>query len=452
MRFTDFSPPQSPTLDQQRDALKKGLGRAMQWAQSGRLDGDALLEACLRDFRYDTQIDDSRGDWLWRLIQTTGNADRLRVPILHALYQLSDERSAEQICELARYYAEEGDETFRTRLFEIVEQKPLAEKRWLGEREIIRLEGQSAFPFAARARGKQLTSRDWDCEDNMFMSAVLEMWGDQRVTELLEQSNERSIECYRLAWLEQKRIKSAPDRGRSRAEQVQAVTAAEIIAAAQSDVVRYSQLRSWGNHADRTALGVVIEQLWASDDPKTIANLLKIFSNRPFPEFDDRLLALCRHADGDVRFRASDALAELAHPKIRKFALEELDRGLPDRSFVTLFKANFQPGDEKLLLDAIELPTDACDAHELLMDVIGVLESNGESDSSQLGIACYASTPCQSCRYDAAWLLAEDRVAPAWLIEECRFDVNQEIADELRFPPRRDDEKPSYDAHQDPQA
>jgi hypothetical protein len=97
MRFTDFSPPQSPTLDQQRDALKKGLGRAMQWAQSGRLDGEALLEVCLRDFRYDTQVVDARGDWLWRLIQASGNAARFRVPILHALYELSDERSAEQM-------------------------------------------------------------------------------------------------------------------------------------------------------------------------------------------------------------------------------------------------------------------------------------------------------------------------------------------------------------------
>jgi hypothetical protein len=86
------------------------------------------------------------------------------------------------------------------------------------------------------------------------------------------------------------------------------------------------------------------------------------------------------------------------------------------------------------------------------MDVIEVLKQNGESDSSQLGIVCYASTPCERCRYDAAWLLAEDRVAPAWLIEECRFDAFSDIAHELKFPERRDDRKPSDDAHQDPGA
>ena len=61
MKFGDYSPPSSPTLDQQRDALQKGLGRAMQWAVNGRLDDELLLEACLRDQRFDWQAEDSRG-------------------------------------------------------------------------------------------------------------------------------------------------------------------------------------------------------------------------------------------------------------------------------------------------------------------------------------------------------------------------------------------------------
>lgn len=45
MKFADYSPPATPSVDQQRDALKKGLGRAMQWAISGRLDEATLLDA-----------------------------------------------------------------------------------------------------------------------------------------------------------------------------------------------------------------------------------------------------------------------------------------------------------------------------------------------------------------------------------------------------------------------
>src|SRR5262249_36887195 len=118
MKIGDYAPPALPSLAQQRDALRKGLGRALRWAASGRLDDGPLLEACLHDQRFDGQVDDSRGGWLWQMIRAVGAPERFRVPILHALYDLSDDRSAGQFCELARRYAEMGDDTFRTRLYE----------------------------------------------------------------------------------------------------------------------------------------------------------------------------------------------------------------------------------------------------------------------------------------------------------------------------------------------
>jgi hypothetical protein len=93
------------------------------------------LEACLRDQRFDTQVESSRGDWLWRMVRAVGATERFRVPILHALYDLSDDRSASQLCDLARHYAEPGDDTFRTLLYEIVEQKPVGEENWFKLRE-----------------------------------------------------------------------------------------------------------------------------------------------------------------------------------------------------------------------------------------------------------------------------------------------------------------------------
>src|ERR1700733_9483853 len=137
----------------------------MQWAMRRVLDDDPLLEACLRDGRYDAQIDDTRGDWLWQMVRAVDAADRFRVPILHALYSLPDDRNADQLCDLARCFAGAGDETFRRRLYEIVEQKPIAGSRWLGEEEIIRLDGEPAFLFSARVRGKDLTTRGWEWDD-----------------------------------------------------------------------------------------------------------------------------------------------------------------------------------------------------------------------------------------------------------------------------------------------
>ena len=89
---------------------------------------------------------------------------------------------------------------------------------------------------------------------------------------------------------------------------------------------------------------------------------------------------------------------------------------------VALFVNNYRHGDEHRLLAAVELPDDECELHWLLMDVIKVLEKNPEADCSRLGVIGYASTPCENCRFYAARLLLSQHVAPAWLIEECRYD------------------------------
>jgi hypothetical protein len=59
------------------------------------------------------------------MIEAVGARERIRVPLLHALYDLADHGSETQLCQLARSYAEAGDEAFRSRLYEIVEQKPV---------------------------------------------------------------------------------------------------------------------------------------------------------------------------------------------------------------------------------------------------------------------------------------------------------------------------------------
>ncbi len=434
MQFTDFSPSPSPTLDQQRDALQKGLGRAMLWAMGRRLDEDQLLEACLRDLRYDTQCESSRGDWLWRLIRANGCVDRFRVPILHALYQLSDEQSANQLCELARHYAETGDETFRARLYEIVEQRPFADRPWLGEDEIIDLEGEKGFLFAARIRGKQLVSREWEWDDDELIIHAIERSTERRVNHLLENASDPAIEVYREGWLKQKLKSPGREQGPSHADAMRAMTVTEILSEAESNNSRTIQFRSWGIYAQEAALSSVVQNLWASEKPRVIANLLKVFWKRDIPQFDDRLIELCQHSDAEVRRWACNASERLRHPRIRDFAISELESGLREPNVVRLFTRNYEKGDEQRLLDAIELPNDPDVIHGLVADVIKILENNPEADYSQLGIICYASTPCEVCRHHAVRLFHGERVAPAWLTEEWRFDSRREIVDEMTRP------------------
>jgi hypothetical protein len=149
----------APSLEQQRDALRKGLGRAMQWAKMGHLHDAPFVEACLQDLRFDMDVEDTRGAWLWDIIQAVNANARFRETILATLRNMPEDRDACQFCELGFHYAVSGDETFRARLYEIVVQRPFADRPWLGEKQILDLDGEEGFLFAARLRGTQLTDR-----------------------------------------------------------------------------------------------------------------------------------------------------------------------------------------------------------------------------------------------------------------------------------------------------
>jgi hypothetical protein len=421
MKFSDHSPPASPSLDQQRDALRKGLGRAMQWAIGGRLDDGPLLEVCLHDQRFDGQVEDSRGDWLWKMVQVVGAAERFRVPILHALYGLSDDSSATQLCELARCYAKRGDETFRSQLYDMVGKKPFQYIPWLGEEEIIELDGEQGLLFAAQVRGQLLANRGWEYDDENSIRIAVERYGEERVNSLLEASSDEAVSRFREGWRREKQKTKERNPRESHRRKMTAITVQEILQAAESEDKCF-WFRGWGIHADEADLQRVLQRLWTAQNPSVIVKMLRIFSGRALSEFDARLIELCRHDDEEVRRWAFRALEVNKHPLIRDFALTELRKGIQDGSLAALFINNYRKGDEHLLLESMELPKDECELHWFLMRVIKVLEKNPEAECFPLGVIAYASTPCENCRFYAARLLHNQQVAPTWLSQECRYD------------------------------
>lgn len=428
MQLVDFAPPPSPSLEQQRDALQKGLGRAMQWALSGKLEDEPLLEACLRDQRYDKQCEPPRGEWLWQLIKAAGAVNRFRVPILHALYDLSDERSAYQLCELGGHYAESGDETFRMRLYEIVEKQPFAETLWLGEEEILRLDGESAFLFAARVRGESLSGRQWDWDDGWLVDQAIEKLGEERVIELLNQTQDRAIGAFRSGWQAQKEREEGREPRQTDQEEKHSISVGEILSAAESEhpQIDHFRFRRWGMSASEADLDTIVHRIRSARRPVVIARLLRVFSKRAAPSFAPQFIELARHADDDVQHWAAQALKEIELPLVRDYALAELKKG--GRFAVGLLEKNYQQGDEKRILESIELPDDEWRRHSLLLDIIRLLEANPEADPSTLAMIAYACTPCENCRHDAAHLLYDSSLAPGWLIDECRFDSNRECS------------------------
>ncbi len=422
MNSADYAPPTCPSLEQQQDALQKGLGRAALWAKAGCLDDAPLLEACLQDRRYDRQIEETRGDWLWQLIELVGAQSRFRTPLLHALYELSEEPNAKQLCELARCYATTGDETFRTCLYKIVDRRPVADAPWVGEEEIVAIDGEAGFAFAAGVRGRELANREWDWSDRSLADEGIGRLGQDCLNRLLNNTRDESLNRFLTNWHQTTTKIAAPEKVASLEEQMRLISLAEIIATAQADIPRLGDLRRWGRFADPVDLEAILHHLFATKEPKVITSLLTVFSYRALPRFDARLIEFCNHSEAAVRWKAFHALAQNTHASIRTYARSEVERGGCERFLISLFIKNYVPGDEHWLLDAMQLPGDLDELHRQLMDVLNVLEQNSVAEVRNLGTIVYALTPCANCRFHAVRLMHKRGGLPEWMRRECRFD------------------------------
>jgi len=374
--------------------------------------------------RYDTQCEDSRGNWLWNLVQIIGAQERFRDPLFQALQELADERSADQFCVLAVHYAKDGDDSFHARLYEIVEEKSIPHSPWIGEGEIIQLDGEYAFLFAAQVRGERLANIEWEWDDGSLTHYAVEQFGEERVTSLLKTSSDAGIKRFFENWQEQKARKLPTGDQHTHRNRMRAISVSEILEAAKGKSLRIG-FRGWGMYADEANLMKIMEAIFDGTEPAIISKLLRVFSNRALPQFDSRLIGLCQHVDEDVQQWAFNALKRNPHAAIRKFALEQLEINATS-SVVSLFIENFEKGDEKRILAATKLPEDVDQLHWLLIDIIEVLEKNPAADSSQLAVIAYASTPCENCRCRAAELLQRQGVIPPWMLEECQYDSNKE--------------------------
>ncbi|QDU41052.1 hypothetical protein Mal4_54170 [Maioricimonas rarisocia] len=422
MQFINDSPPVEPTRDQQQDALQKGLGRAMQWARSGRLDSDLLLDACLHDLRYDKQLEDNRGEWLWELIGAAGLSEPLRQPLLDALRSCHKEANAYQLCELAYHYAVDGDGESAASLARFVGIRQVPEAPWIGEGQLLALGGLEAFRLIVRIRGAVLAQTEWEWHDLAVVERAEELFGDGAVADRLTRDPDDDIRRFAARWKIETAERSA-ETPPVRADRTKSRSIDDVLAAARSNEGGY-WLRSWGMQASDEDLRTVLDAACASDRPETTAKLLRVFSNRALPTFDSRLLELCRHEHEDVRRWAFNAAAINTDSAIRAFAWQQLQEN-PAGPAVKLLERNYVSGDEDRVLDAMAIPEEAFPRHSLLMDVLKMLEANPGADCSRLAVVIYANTPCQMCRRGAAALLHDRDVAPPWLIEECADDAEE---------------------------
>lgn len=425
MQVCNYEPSVTPSIADQTRVLGLGLGRVYEWARTGWLAPETLRHACLKDLRYDKQVTEDRSCWLWPIAEIAGHRDELRKAIFHAA-EVSDSDNSWQHCKLLTHFARSGDLEAIRRLKDFVCRRGDPGCPSTGEEELVSILGEEAVLLIAQIRGQRLSDSEFEWGDSSFIDDSVKALGDPSIRRALLESSSVDVQCFAQAWQkDQNRTKPPKTSADGWVAKLKSLSAESVTAYAHQASGSACNVRSWGQHADDASLSQVQNHLLGATEPQVMVNLLKVFSKRQFADFDARLYSLVDHADENVRRWASNALDSQKSPRIRELAIQRLENSRPDPSPIGWFALNLEPGDEDLIFESLRLPDDDGERHSLLFDVVDVLEANPTCRGQLLALAVYGESPCENCRYEAVKFLMESQTAPAWLVDEARYDSHE---------------------------
>ncbi|NHZ79673.1 hypothetical protein F2P44_10335 [Massilia sp. CCM 8695] len=416
----------------------------MMHVQEHGLDGveDLVLAACLENQTYDRQCEGSRAVWIYSLFKGTPAHPRFAAAILAAMISSTDDYDGDQQRELASLMGRDGDLEAAAALRAFVWGQAFSADRVLGARPIRNLDGLPAIVEIARRLGKVLQQDpeawvdplDYLVDDpfpfdEVFAELKRVAACDEAVAAYVaKEEAERIASSNRPDWSKEDPAASARRRGDAFMQDNPLDT---ILAAATSKSGGRGRFMQFGRWASEDDLNRILDRLRIESEPEACEKLLWAFRRRQLPRLDECVWALACHSAADVRNAAAVALSHTSDPRVRELALERV--GAPGFSSdyaeeLDLFKNNYQPGDETLILAALERQTvDGDEAHYLGTCAIDICNS---ADSPALaGVAewVYRTNPCAICRRRAVEKLQEWHRLPPHIAAECRFDALEDL-------------------------
>jgi hypothetical protein len=383
---------------------------------------------------YDAQVEEPRASWLTEILQAANALSSVIPHVVESLARETDARDLAQQCALTGFAAARGDAAARRALYGVLERAFDAQLDDAGEIDVVRLDGIDGLLHVAQRRGARLragTSNRHYWIESAMLEAETRLGADAAADALARAArDDLSVQAYRdeLERERERRRLPIPEVLAERAARLRAIPAADVMRMIeQGDRDWRGTLSGWGRHAERTDLLVVQSAMLEERDPVRLAKLFAVFARRALPVFDARLLVHGENPDEEVRWRALLALGNNTHDLVRGYALERLSSRPSDPDLLGLLVQNYASGDERQIQAALVAQASPAESHSLVSSLLDIYEQNRVPEGSAAMLFAYEETPCMNCRARAVQWLVDQRLLPAALREECRFDADSAI-------------------------
>jgi hypothetical protein len=424
-----------------RTMLQRGRGAALLHVLKYGLDGveDLVLQACLSNLAYDPQCEGTRAPWLYRMFKGSPQYARFSAEIRAAMSRTTEHWDLVQLCDLTGLMAIDGDAKAASTLRDFVlAQEFSSGSDQFGCEALVKLDGLPALAEIGRRLGAMLIAYPnahapgpddlmEGFEEHAANLASLERLAAQD-TELATYLDRYRRDLAKRAQVTTQEQRQAAQRERMRKQ----YSIDYILSAAQSGKGGFPGFyRSFGMHATREELEIVLQHILLATSPPICQRLLWVFDMATMPRIDARIWELAEHQDEELRDAAIRALSRVSDPAVGMLGRSKLRAGLSgavNSSVVDLFTKNYVEGDADLILAYLEraIPPDE-ETHCVSISVLDICKENSSPSIAGLAEWTYQNTPCSVCRSEAVeQLLAVSKLPPAWT-KECCFDANRDI-------------------------
>jgi hypothetical protein len=438
----EISPQDESIYPKFTQALKKGLGRAYLYVLNNSLADvvDLVLDACLHDQAYDRQSESSRAVWLFGMFADSPFHAQFREAILKALKTESETWTSLQLCELVKAMAIHEDMEAEQTLKEYVFNKASypASDDWLGAEEWIDLKGLDGCIELARIYGQRLIAdpNSWPNDDLFtrdktgqdFKEAVIQLARqDDAIMAYLNFIDKQESQFRDLTPVDRETAKqSARNSFRSK------YNLAKIINQAKAGANQFYGYYNFGRYATSTELEAIYDCLVNETNDAARFRFLWVFRQAPLPRLNDLFFNWATGSNEELQRSAIRALSQIDDPKVHDLARSKVNNYKlldADSEALYLFLNNYDIGDEKLVmeaLDAIAVFTDD-DAHSLCSSIIDLVKRHKNVEWVDVLKWAYQKTPCTYCRHKIVILLDQLQALDQILLYECQYDANGDI-------------------------
>jgi len=403
-------------------SIKRGTGEAyLLICKYPEIDfSREIIKVCLKNYTLDGQSENSRGFYLYEIINQSNQREEIKLAIFKGLNKgEGDTWDLTQLFDLVKFFAQDGDKKAKKIIYNKYLNHPLKDSDWLGEDEILELDGLNGLKFIAEKKGMYLKKNPDEWEDEQILNNFQEDNPTINVWSELKKESKYNLNIKHFL----KEIEKNKELIHTNIRPT--ISYINVVAKVLNNQSYHKPQRKFTKN-DLIALA---NQLKVEKNTKNIEKLLWIFRSNKYPFNSEFLLHLAQKKANSTNRIVSYSIECLQHiesENIRKFVLNKLKTTSRPEYYTIALKSNYKEEDNLLLKEIAEKIQNIYRIENLAFSYVDIYQSNHTIGCKEPLEVIYNKLTCGIHRYEIVKILKENRVLSEKINNEIKYDSYKE--------------------------